>query len=143
MGILSIKEITVKKLDRIETYGGDVLHVMKSNDAEFAGFGEAYFSSIECDVIKAWKRHKNMTMNLVVPQGNVMFVFHKEGEEFRVEKIGDGNYARITVPPGIWFGFKGLNSPNSLVLNIANVQHSDDEEDRGSIDHFAYPWFEL
>ena len=36
---------------------------------------EELFSTIKCNKIKAWKRHLKMTMNLIVPLGNVKFIF--------------------------------------------------------------------
>ena len=38
--------------------------------------------------------------------------------------IGVDNYCRITVKPRTWFGFKGLNSPSSLILNISDIPHN-------------------
>ena len=82
--------------------GGDVLHALKATDAGFRDFGEAYFSMIEPGAIKAWKMHRRMTLNLVVPIGIVRFAFAAHGAaETREETIGDSNYARLTVPPGI------------------------------------------
>ena len=54
---------------------GDVLHVMRNFDEGFAGFGEAYFSSIQSETVKAWKRHREMILNLVVPFGEIGFVW--------------------------------------------------------------------
>ena len=53
---------------------GSVLHGMKKTDVGYNKFGEVYFSSVKKDVIKAWKLHKEMTLNLVVPIGEVTFV---------------------------------------------------------------------
>ena len=63
---------------------------------------------IEMGAVKAWKQHRRMTLNLVVPVGNVRFVFlADEGKAQREETIGVSNYVRLTVPPGVWFGFQG------------------------------------
>lgn len=62
-------------------------------------------------------------MNDIVPVGTVRFVFCVDGvQDFRIEDIGDDRYARITVPPGIWFGFQGKADPKSLVLNWAQSE---------------------
>ena len=105
--IIMEKLIVVTELKRIETPGGDVFHAMKQSESQYEGFGEAYFSWVNEGAIKAWKMHKRMTLNLVVPVGNVRFVFvsDSENKDFRVEEIGEKRYARITVPPGVWFGF--------------------------------------
>ncbi len=141
---MKLDDILVTPLRRIETVGGDVLHAMKQSDAGYAGFGEAYFSWVSVGAIKAWKRHIQMTMNVVVPVGQVNCVFccvNTDGdEEFRVEQIGVGRYARITVPPGIWFGFQGLHASQSLVLNIASIPHDQNEVERLALTEINYEW---
>jgi dTDP-4-dehydrorhamnose 3,5-epimerase len=144
MDAMTLAAILLTPLPRIQTIGGDVLHAMKQSDAGYAGFGEAYFSWVSAGVVKAWKRHMRMTMNVVVPVGQVRFVFRSvnagAGDEFRIEEIGIDCYARITVPPGIWFGFQGLGTPQSLVLNIASIPHDPNEVERLAISEVKYAW---
>ena len=131
MGSIINNKIIVTPLKQIHVEGGNVLHALKNMDNGYHGFGEAYFSWIEQGSIKAWKRHLRMTMNLIVPVGNVQFVFiTEEGNLLVREIIGENNYVRITVPPGIWFGFKGEYAPKSLVLNLASITHDPDEVER-------------
>ena len=141
---MKLADILVTPLRRIENAGGDVLHGMKQSDVGYTGFGEAYFSWVSAGAIKAWKRHTHMTMNVVVPLGQVKFVFQcvsSDGiEEFRVEEIGEDRYARLTVPPGIWFGFQGLHTPQSLLLNIANIPHETNEVGRLALTDINYDW---
>ncbi len=141
MGTMSLDDILITPLARIETVGGDVLQAMKQNDVGYAGFGEAYFSWATAGAVKAWKRHTRMTMNIIVPVGQVRFVFFLDGaESFRVEDIGVDRYVRVTVPPGIWFGFKGLAAPQSLVSNIANISHDPNEVERLALSDIKYGW---
>ena len=138
---MNLADIMLTPLARIETAGGDVLHAMKQSDAGYADFGEAYFSWVSAGYVKAWKRHTRMTMNVVVPVGQVRFVFCLDGvDEFRVEEIGVDRYTRITVPPGIWFGFQGLATPQSLVLNIASIPHDPSEVERLGLSDIKYGW---
>ena len=138
---MSLDDILITPLARIETAGGDVLHAMKQNDAGYTGFGEAYFSLADAGAIKAWKRHMRMTMNVIVPAGKVRFVFCLDAaDDFRVEEIGADRYVRITVPPGIWFGFQGLAEQQSLVLNIANISHDPKEIQRLTLSEIKYEW---
>ena len=141
---MKFADILVTPLRRIETAGGDVMHAMKQTDAGYKGFGEAYFSWVSAGAIKAWKRHTQMTMNVVVPVGQVRFVFryiNADGtDEFRVEEIGVNRYARITVPPGVWFGFQGLHANQSLVLNIASIVHDPNEVERLALKDINYDW---
>lgn len=141
MGNITLDEIMITPLSRFATPGGDVMHAMKQNDCGYHGFGEAYFSWVVLGSAKAWKRHMRMTMNIIVPVGMVKFVFHLEGEDvFRVEEIGVDRYARITVPPGVWFGFQGLSAPNSLVLNLADIPHDPNEVERLAFSDINYDW---
>ena len=140
MGTMSINDIQITSLQRIENVGGDILHALKHDDEGYAGFGEVYFSWIKCDAVKAWKRHTRMTMNLVVPLGQVRFVFYQNHAQYLIKEIGEYHYNRITVPPGIWFGFKGLITPQSLVMNIANFPHESNEVERLQKSDFDYSW---
>jgi dTDP-4-dehydrorhamnose 3,5-epimerase len=58
----------------------------------------------------------------------------------RTELAGDERYVRLTVPPGIWFGFKGLGNKDSMVLNIASVPHDPGEVERRPRADFDYVW---
>lgn len=138
---MSLDNIQLTPLSRINTAGGDVLHGMKQIDTGYAGFGEAYFSWAVQGAVKAWKRHTRMTMNLIVPAGSVRFVFVGEDEcTLREEVIGEERYARLTVPPGVWFGFQGLAAPQSLVINIASIIHEPLEVERCDMSVFDYDW---
>ena len=122
------------------------MHGLKKSDNGFNGFGEAYFSWVEHGAIKAWKCHQRATLNLLVPLGEVRFVlFGKERlveqkEEFRIEILGDNRYSRLTVPPGIWFGFQGLSSDISLLMNIIDLEHDPDEVLRKETSEIDYDW---
>jgi dTDP-4-dehydrorhamnose 3,5-epimerase len=142
MGVVSLDDILVTPLKRIPTVGGDVMHGLKKSDNGFKGFGEVYFSWVEQGAIKAWKCHQRMTMNLVVPKGEVSFVFHLTNQKnsFRTENIGEERYVRLTVPPLIWFGFRGRGSGQSLLMNLADMAHDPDEILRETTSEFIYNW---
>lgn len=124
-------KIIIKPLKKIHLEDGDVLHALKDSEDEFQGFKEAYFSTIKNNRIKAWKRHLNMTMNLIIPIGKVQFNFYDDNKILLNKTIvGEENYCRITVPPMIWFGFKGLSSHTSYILNISDVTHDPLEVER-------------
>ena len=142
MGALNLNDILVTPLKRIPTVGGDVLHALKNSDTGFNSFGEVYFSWVEQGAIKAWKCHQRMTLNLVVPMGEVSFVFHLTNQKnnFRTENIGEERYVRLTVPPGIWFGFQGRGSGQSLLMNLADMAHEPDEVLHKKTSEFVYNW---
>lgn len=136
----SINDILITPLKIISVSGGDVYHGIKSTDIGFNGFSEAYFSHINFSEIKGWKRHLNMTLNLVVPIGSVKFIFIDEFGS-KLEKVaGRDDYHRLTIPPKIWFAFKGLYAPFSLLMNVADIVHDPDEIERADLDKFMIEW---
>jgi dTDP-4-dehydrorhamnose 3,5-epimerase len=145
MGEVLIEGVEFTKLTRIEVPGGDVLHAMKSTDHGFSGFGEAYFSIILAGLIKGWKRHRYMTLNLVVPQGRVRFVFYDDRPDsssnglFHEVVVSPENYLRITVAPMLWVAFQGVDD-ESLILNIADICHDPVEVERRDLLDIQYEW---
>lgn len=140
MGAVSVNDIMVTPLNRITVSGGDVLHGIKRCDPGFVGFGEAYFSTVDAGAIKAWKRHLRMTLNLIVPVGAVQFCFFDSYGQIFTCHASNESYVRLTVPPCIWFGFKGLSKPYSLLLNISDIPHDPDEVDRKDLNKFNFDW---
>jgi len=141
-----IEGVLSTSLSIIDTEGGDVLHAMKSSDPGYRGFGEAYFSTVDAGAVKGWKRHHEMTLNLIVPVGMVRFVLYDDREKSATYGrsqdlvLSRDNYCRLTVPPLLWMGFQGLGKKNSILLNIASVPHSPDEVDRKEIDQIPFEW---
>ena len=111
------KNIKIKKLKTFYSKDGNVIRVFRGK--EMKQIKETYFSEINFNKIKAWKFHKKMSLNLFVSKGKVKFVFPSKNR-FRVIEIEEKKNFLIKIPPKIWFGFKGLSRPNSLILNLAN-----------------------
>jgi len=146
MDTSEIDGIVLTPLRRILHPKGDILHAMKQSDAGFAGFGEAYFSTVKSGEIKGWSRHKRMTLNLIVPIGKVAFVVYDgrtdsstKGNCFRTELSVDV-YQRLTVAPGLWVAFKGLGAGDSFILNIADIEHDPLEVEKLDLDQIEYDW---
>lgn len=132
-------------LKQIYNPKGDVFHGMKKKDPGFAGFGEAYFSTIHAKDIKPWKKHLRMTLNLIVPVGKIRFTLHDDREasstkgQTMVVELGMDNYQRLTVPPGVWMAFEGLGEDLNLLLDIADLEHDPEEVERAVLERFPYP----
>ena len=143
---VDINDVLITPLKIISVPNGDVMHAMKSSDEGYENFGEAYFSTINSGDIKAWKRHIKMTLNLVVPSGKVKFVLYDDRQKsqsygnYSEVIISGDNYCRLTVPPMLWLGFQGLYNKTSIILNIANIEHSPEEVETKEIDQIFYNW---
>lgn len=134
-----IKGILLTPLKKIDHPQGDLFHGIKKGDNGYTAFGEAYFSTIHHGAIKGWKKHKEMTLNLIVPIGSVEFMLYDMNTKayFSVE-LSSTNYQRLTVPPGLWVAFKGIGTGINLVLNVADILHNPEEIDRLPLDAIPY-----
>lgn len=132
--------VVLTPLKQIHHEKGDVFHAMKKSDAGFDGFGEAYFSTINKGDIKGWKKHTKMTLNLVVPFGEIEFVVYDEkNKEFFTTKLSQKNYQRLTVKPNLWLAFRGIGDKNML-LNLANLEHDPSEAVNKELSDITYEW---
>ena len=144
--VTSIDGVFLTPLKCISHPKGNVFHAMKKSDPGFNGFGEAYFSTINRGDIKGWKKHLRMTMNMVVPVGEIRFVLHDDRQDSPTKGsffdvcLSQRNYMRMTVPPGVWMGFEGLGKDLNLLLNMADMEHDPEESQNRALDSFAFEW---
>ena len=134
----------VTPLKQIATKGGDVYHGIRSDSPGFSGFGEAYFSFVEKGFVKGWKRHSRMTLNLVVPVGEIQFrVFCENTGQYCDYVLGpQATYARLTVASGLWLAFGGRADGINLVLNVADMEHDPTESVNRPLETFPWGWID-
>ena len=115
-------KVRLFSLDKINTDKGSVYHIIKDPDFKIK---EVYLSSLGKKIVKGWKKHTEMTLNLVVIKGNVNFTIIKAGEK-KQYVIGDNNYCRLVIPPKCWVCFEGLDCENTII-NCADMVHDPGE----------------
>lgn len=125
-----IHDLQLSTLKQIKDERGAVYHYLKSTDNNFKGFGEAYYSKINKEVIKGWKLHHRLHQNFCVPFGEVkIVVFDNRIDspsrgEFDEIVINDAdNYYLLSMPPGLWYSFKCISANFALLANIINEGH--------------------
>lgn len=132
--------VILTPLKQISNPKGDIFHGMKKSDNGYDGFGEAYFSTINQDDIKGWKKHTEMILNLVVPVGEIKFVvYDEETREFFSVTLSQSNYQRLTVKPNLWMAFQGVGEYNML-LNLASIEHNPSESVNINLTQIEYEW---
>ncbi len=128
-----IDGVSVAPRRQIVDERGKIMHMLRSDDPEFERFGEVYFSWVNPGVVKAWHLHKEMTLNYVCPHGLVKLVLYDGREESATHGevmeifLGPDSHRLVTVPPGVWNGFKGVADQPSMVANCATLAHDPDE----------------
>lgn len=123
--------VTFTRLPKITASGGHVLHGIKKSDPTYAGFGEVYFSQIETGALKGWKRHRKMVMNIIVVVGSIdFFIYRQESSVLTHINCSSENYGRLTVDAGLWVAFRGMGSSQSMLMNVASIEHDPTEADQ-------------
>ena len=138
--------ITLSPLKQIENPKGDIYHALKKSDDSYSEFGEAYFTTVNNNDIKGWKKHTQMVLNLIVPVGEIEFVIYDDREhsltkgDFFSVKLSQMNYQRLTVASGLWVAFKGCSETLNLLLNIASIEHDPSESMGRELKDISYEW---
>ena len=128
-----IHDIQIRPLKQICDERGKIMHMLRSDESHFTKFGEIYFSVVYEGKIKAWHLHKRMILNYAVPFGKILLTCFDDRKDSPTNGViqeiplGEDNYNLVTIPPGIWNGFKGLGEKFSIVANCASVPHDPDE----------------
>lgn len=144
-----IKGVSIKPLKTIVDEKGMVKHMMRRDSAEFKKFGEIYFSFIHNNAVKAWRLHAKTTLHYAIITGKIKLVLfdNRIGSPTKNEIVkivtGGKKYELITIPPGVWYGFKGVSKETAIVANLTDLPHDPKEIKRmdpmkNTI--FSYDW---
>lgn len=143
-----IEGVIVSPRKQIVDERGKIMHMLRCDDKEFVKFGEVYFSWVNPGAIKGWHLHTKMTLNYTCPYGLIKLVLFDARKDSptrdNIQEIflGPDNHNLVTIPPGVWNGFKGIAVHPSLVCNCATHPHDPDEIQR--LDPFSpqikYDW---
>ena len=145
----AIDGVVLTPLRQIEDARGAVLPMLRNDAPEFVRFGECYFSEVWPGAVKAWKRHRVQTQNVAVPAGRIRLAIYDDREasatrgQVQVVELGrPDKYARLRIPPGLWYGFTCVSASPALLANCADLPHDPAEsEDRAANDpSIPYSW---
>lgn len=120
---------------------GAVYKIMSTALPEQAlNIAEVYYSEVKYGVIKGWRQHTKMTMNLSAASGLIhIATFNPETNETIGFDLSLKDHQVISIKPGIWVAFRGDGEKN-LLLNLASTPHDPQESFSLSIDSFEYNW---
>ena len=128
-----IDGVVARPLRQIADERGKIMHMLRADDPHFQQFGEIYFSVVFPGVVKGWHLHTEMTLNYAVPSGRIKLVCYDARERSSTHGglvelfLGEDCYNLVTVPPGVWNGFKGVGVAPAIVANCATLPHRPDE----------------
>ena len=141
-----IDGVIITPLKRIGDERGMVLHMLRRDWDIFEDFGEVYFSTVNPGTVKGWKRHQRMIQNFAVPMGNAKFVLYDDRDgsptkgEVQEVALGGDNYALLTLPAMIWYGFANTEDAPVLIANCASIRHDPEETEGKDLSDPAIPY---
>ena len=128
------------KLQIIEVPGGNVYKYISPEDS--CAISEIYFSRVDYGAIKAWKMHTEMTMRLACVYGVIDFVAYDVNfsKLFEIRLNCGDNYQMLVVHPGVWFGFQGVATGTSVLVNASDIPVFHEEAIRIELNEISHDW---
>lgn len=140
-----IHGVKYKQLPPIKDERGVLLHHMTESTETFIRFGEVYLSKTFPGVIKAWKKHKLMTQNMSVIEGEMKIVIYDDRADSATKGVfnvflmdDDAKHGLLTIPPLLWYGFQSIGAGTGTILNVTDLAHTPEETERASLDQINF-----
>ena len=111
---------------------GNVKRGLRSSDNSFEGLGELYFTEVNKNKVKGWKRHTKMTLNLLPVIGDIVLYIKRDLLDTPEEvSFGSDDYKLVCIETNVWFAFKGIADVN-VMANLASIEHDPSEIENSS-----------
>lgn len=125
-----IEGVKIKELRIIPDERGWVMEILRGDDKIFSKFGQVYLSTAYPGVVKAWHLHKKQTDNFTCIKGMMKVALYdarKNSKTYGLINeffIGEKNPILVTVPPGIYHGFKTIGEETAYFINIPDMPYN-------------------
>ena len=143
--MINFEGLFIEKLNIISDNRGSVLKFISKDSKGYKKFGECYISEIKPGVIKAWKLHKIQTQNMAILDGKIklnLYDLRKNSESYKenfsLEVGRPNNYFRITIPPGILYGFKCISKNKAIIINCTDIEHDPKETKNIGLEEYLF-----
>jgi dTDP-4-dehydrorhamnose 3,5-epimerase len=130
-----IEGVVVKPLRRILDDRGYVVVILREDDEEFRGFGQAYVSACFPGIVKAWHCHREQWDYFCVVAGNAKVGLYDDREgsptcgQAMGVVIGELNPALVVIPPMVWHGMTALGGQTAVLLNLPTRPYNAESPD--------------
>lgn len=119
---------------------GRLMEILRCDEEIFTKFGQVYMTTTLPGVVKAWHYHKLQTDYVCCVKGMIKLALYdgRENSATRGELneffIGEYNPLLVTVPPGVYHGWKCVSESEAIVINIPTEPYN-----RKSPDEYRLP----
>ena len=132
-----IDGVVVRPLVQHVDARGSLTEILRCDWSEYERFGQAVVTVNLPGVIRGWHRHGRQTDRIVVLQGSAnvpLYDGRPASPTYRAleeHKLGPDAFALISVPPGVYHGYRTTSQIPAIILNFPTELYdpaSPDEE---------------
>ncbi len=119
-----INGVKAKSLNVIPDARGRLMELLRNDDESFEKFGQVYITTTIPGVVKAWHFHKHQTDNFACIHGMIQVALFDSREEsptfgeLNEFFIGIHKPMLISVPAGVYHGWKCISTEEAIIVNI-------------------------
>ena len=129
---------------------GRLWEILRADDDIFQQFGQVYVTTAYPGIVKAWHAHEHQTDFFTVLSGMAKFVLYDmradSATRGQVQEffLGRDHLKLITIPPGVYHGFKCIGDREVVALNCPTRPYDHDRPDELRLppdsDKIPYDW---
>lgn len=126
------------------------MEILRCDDPMFQKFGQVYMTTNYPGVVKAWHYHKKQTDMVCCLKGMIKMALYDARESSSTKGnineffIGEHNPMRVSIPPGIYHGWKCISETESIVVSIPTEPYNYGEPDEFRVppdtEDIPYDW---
>jgi dTDP-4-dehydrorhamnose 3,5-epimerase len=143
-----LQDVCIVALKKIVNERGYLMDVQRSDSSQYLGFGQAYITSTEPGVVKAWYRHSEQYDQITLVRGSLHLVLYDTRTSSKTCRLlqhiylDENNPLLVQIPPGIWHGFQATSSEPTLLLHLNSAPFclTNPDEDRLSPHDSSIPY---
>jgi len=130
-----IDGVHVKNLNVLHDERGRLMEILRCDDDLFVRFGQVYMTTNYPGVVKAWHYHKIQTDNVCCLKGMIKMAIFDGREDSRTHGeigeffIGEYNPKLVTIPPGVYHGWKCISPEESIVVSAPTEPYNYESPD--------------
>ncbi|MGA2121575.1 MAG: dTDP-4-dehydrorhamnose 3,5-epimerase family protein [Methanoregula sp.] len=145
-----IDGVKIKTLKNISDERGRLMEIMRCDEPVFQKFGQVYLTTNYPGVVKAWHFHKKQTDMICCLKGMIKAVLYDARPDSPTQRelteffMGEHNPLLLSIPPGVYHGWKCISAEESLIISIPtepyDYQHPDEYRLPPDSPDIPYDW---
>ena len=130
-----IQGVKTKQLKFIPDERGRLMEILRCDDEIFNKFGQLCMTTNYPGVVKGWHYHKKQIDNVCCIKGMIKMALYDARNDSKTKReineflIGEHNPMLISIPTGVYHGWKCISETESIVVSIPTEPYNHKEPD--------------